>query len=408
MLKLEWTKKHTTILIYTCITLLLAIAIIFTVLFPGRIFGALGSFCKALSPVFFGFIIAYLLNPCADFFDKKLFSRLFKKGSKRLARILAVTATFILFFAIIALFIGILVPQVISSYSSLESKFEVYVSKASEWLSGFISTLRENDEYGLLSVFLGSGDVGESLGSVINSAFGFIGNVADKVLIYSSAAVGIAAKVIVSFIFAVYFLLEKERLFTWFAKLADALFPQSFNNRAHYWISYTDNVFSSFITGKLLNAFLITVINFIVFGICGIPYYPLVALITGITDMIPYFGPFIGAIPCGFIILIADPIKLIWFAVLVLIIQQIDGNIVGPKILGEKVGVDSLLIIVAITVGGGLFGIAGMFVGVPVFTVIYHAINTFISSRLKKKERPTSSKAYEKDVKDIKEAKHEV
>ena len=146
----------------------------------------------------------------------------------------------------------------------------------------------------------------------------------------------------------------------------------------------------------MVNALIITVINFIIFSIFKIPYAPLVALICGVTDMIPYFGPFIGAVPCAFIILIADPIKVIWFAALVLVIQQIDGNIVGPKILGEKVGVDSLLIIVAITLGGGLFGIAGMFVGVPVFTVIYHAFNEFLSGRLKKKGLPTDTDSYEK------------
>lgn len=400
MLKFEWTKKHTTILIYTCITLLLAIAIVFAMLFPSRVLGAVGDFCKALSPVFFGFIIAYLLNPCADFFEKKVFCRIFKKKAKRLSRTLAVAVAFIVAFAVIALFIGILVPQVISSYSSLESKFEVYISDASKWANDFFASLRENDKYGLLSTFFGSEDVGTSFSSLISSAFGFIGNVADKVILYSYSAVNIAAKAVVSFIFAVYFLIEKNRIFVWIAKLADAILPQKFNSRACYWISYTDGVFSSFITGKLLNAFLITLINFIIFGMCGIPYYPLVALITGVTDMIPYFGPFIGAIPCGFIIFIADPIKLIWFAVLVLIIQQVDGNIVGPKILGEKVGVDSLLIIVAITVGGGLFGIAGMFVGVPVFTVIYHAVNTFISSRLKKKELLAKSSDYEKDAKE--------
>lgn len=402
MLKFEWTKKHTTILIYTCITLLLAIAIVFAILFPSHVLGAVGGFCKALSPVFFGFVIAYLLNPCTEFFDNKVFSRMFRKKGKRAARTLSVAVSFILAIAIIALFIGILVPQVVSSYSSLEAKFEIYISDASKWVNDFVASLRENDKYGLMSTFLGSGDVSTSFGSLISSAFGFIGNVADKVILYSSAAVNTVAKAVVAIIFAIYFLLEKNRLFIWAAKLSDALFPQQFISHARYWISYTDGVFSSFITGKLLNAFLITIINFIVFGMCGIPYYPLVALVTGITDMIPYFGPFIGAIPCGFIIFIADPIKLIWFAVLVLIIQQIDGNIVGPKILGEKVGVDSLLIIVAITVGGGLFGIAGMFVGVPVFTVIYHAISTFISSRLKKKGLPSDGSSYEKEAKEAK------
>ena len=110
--------------------------------------------------------------------------------------------------------------------------------------------------------------------------------------------------------------------------------------------------------------------------------------------MIPYFGPFIGAVPAAFIILIADPIKVLWFIALALVVQQLDGNFIGPKILGEKVGVDSLLIIVAITVSGGLWGIIGMFIGVPVFTVLYQMVKEFIEKRLKAKGLPTETSEY--------------
>lgn len=160
------------------------------------------------------------------------------------------------------------------------------------------------------------------------------------------------------------------------------------------WASFTHRSFGGFISGKILDAIIITLLNFIVFGLCRIPYYPLIALITGITDIIPYFGPFIGAIPCAFIILIADPIKVIWFVVLTLVIQQLDGNIIGPKILGEKVGVDSLLIIVAITVTGGLWGLFGMFVGVPIFAVFYQIVKEFIEYLLIKKRKPRETAAY--------------
>ena len=402
MPKFEWTKKHTTILIYTCVTMLCAIAIVFAILFPQVIFGAVGGVCSALSPVFFGFIIAYLLHPVCDFFDGKVFHRIVKKNrkAKKAVHVLSVACAFLSAVAVIALFIGILVPQVVNSYLLLETKLSGYVAAASEFINNTVASLRESDEYGLLSTLLGSGDFTAGLGSFTSSIVGFVGNVADKMLEYSTMALSLVSKIVISIIFAVYFLLEKETLFSLAAKLADMLFPIRFNNGVRYWLSYTDGVFSSFITGKLVNALLITLINFIVFGLCGIPYYPLVALITGITDMIPYFGPFIGAVPCAFIILIADPVKVIWFIALVLVIQQIDGNIVGPKILGEKVGVDSLLIIVAITVGGSLFGIAGMFVSVPVFTVLYHAVNVFLESKLRKKNLPADAAAYEKSSKE--------
>ena len=378
--------------------MLCAIAIVFAILFPSEILGVVGGILSALSPVLFGFIIAYLLHPVCDFFEAKVFRGIVKKnsGAKKMVHILSVVCAFLTAVLVIAAFIGILVPQVVNSYLLFESKLSGYIAKAYTLINDTVSDLRENDSYGILSSILGEGNITDSFSSLTSSLVGFVGDIADKVIEYSSVALTLVSKVVVSIIFAVYFLFEKDRLFLWISKLSDVIFPQKFNSGVRYWLSYTDGVFSSFITGKIVNAFIITLINFVAFGICGIPYYPLIALITGITDIIPYFGPFIGAIPCAFIVLIADPVKVIWFLALVLVIQQIDGNIVGPKILGEKVGVDSLLIIVAITVGGGLFGIAGMFVSVPVFTVLYHAISTFIASKLRKKGLPTDTAAYEK------------
>jgi len=391
MLKFEWTKKHTTVLIYSCCTILLAVAIVFALFFPSVWLGVVKDFFKAISPVFFGFVIAYLVHPVCEFFDKKVFKKHIK--SKKAARALAVTCTMLLVVGIIAAFLGIMVPQIAASYTSLESKFEVYVTKVTGWVKDFVSQLQASGNETLLS-FFNVQKLLDSVDDILSTAFGFLGGFANILLTYSTKIVSIVANVIVSVIFTVYFLLEKDRIFSGISKVSDSLFSVRFNLGARKWISYTDEVFSSFITGKLVNAFFITIINFVIFGIFKIPYYPLVALICGVTDMIPYFGPFIGAVPCAFIILIADPIKVVWFAALVLVIQQIDGNIVGPKILGEKVGVDSLLIIVAITLGGGLFGIAGMFVGVPVFTIIYHAFNEFVSGRLKKKGLPTDTDSY--------------
>jgi len=363
---------------------------VFALVFPSAIANFVKAFFTAVSPVFFGFAIAYLVSPVCDFFDKKVFK---KRMGKKTARAFAVTCTMLLVIVIISVFIGIMVPQIASSYTSLQSRFEVYVAKVTGWVGDFINDMQVSGNEAFLS-FFNTQKLLDSVDDILGTAFGFLGGFANVLLTYSSKIIVVVAKVIVSFIFAIYFLLEKDLIFSGISKVSDTVFSAKFNLGARKWIAYTDEVFSSFITGKMVNAFFITVINFIVFSIFKIPYAPLVALICGVTDMIPYFGPFIGAVPCAFIILIADPIKVLWFAVLVLVIQQIDGNIVGPKILGEKVGVDSLLIIVAITLGGGLFGVFGMFVGVPVFTIIYHVFNEFVTARLKKKGLPAEMSAY--------------
>ncbi len=390
MLNFEWTKKHTAILLYTCVTILIAIALTLAILFPGAVLGFVGELFGALSSVFYGFIIAYLLHPVCRFYDRHIFAFLHVKNKGRMARVFAVLLTIVTVILLVALFVSMVVPQVKASYLDLESKLDIYINKVYKWATDFI----KGGALSNLGELVNTENVLDSLGSMLDSAVNVISGVANKIVSYSSKIALVIAKVIVSFIFAGYFLIEKERLCAWISKITDILLPDSFEVHFRGWIDYTDKVFSSFISGKILNALIITLLNFIVFGLCGIPYYPLVALITGITDMIPYFGPFIGALPCAFIILIADPIKVIWFALLVLVIQQLDGNFIGPKILGEKVGVDSLLIIVAITVSGGLFGIVGMFVGVPVFTVIYHMLLSFLNGRLKKRGLPVENSAY--------------
>lgn len=395
MFKIEWTKRHTTILLYTCCTILIAVVLALAILFPGVLIRIFKEFFGAISPVIFGFVIAYLLHPICRFFDQKVLRFLHKKKQRpRMVRALAVFLTFLVTAAVIALFIGMVVPQIKASYLDLEKKFDGYVQNASVWLENFLRELTDDGEINALDALLNIDPVFDTLEKLINNSFSAIGNLADTVVSYSSKIVSIVARIVISLIFAVYFLLQKEKLQDGISELSDMLLPQKLNHAARKWLTFTHEAFGGFIAGKLMDALLITLLNFIVFGLCGIPYYPLIALITGVTDMIPYFGPFIGAVPSVFIILIADPIKVIWFIILVLVIQQIDGNLIGPKILGEKVGVDSLLIIIAITISGGLWGIVGMFIGVPVFTVLQQAAREMINSRLQKKGLSTDTKDY--------------
>lgn len=395
MFKIEWTKKHTAILIYICSTILLAISVVLLLLFPQVLINIISGFLGAISPAIFGFVLAYLLFPICRFFEKKVLRIINKKQARpRLTRIAAVLLTFLLAIAVISLFVSMVIPQIKASYSDLEAKFGGYLNSAALKLEKIFEDAFDNTEQSALSAILDIDLVFDTIEKVIDNLFGTIGSIADKVVTYSSKVVSIVAEIIVSLIFAVYFLLSKERLFSAISRFSSFALPYRLDRSARKWLNFTHHAFGSFISGKLLNSLIITLVNFTVYGLCGIPYYPLIALITGITDMIPYFGPFIGAVPAAFIILIADPIKVIWFVVLVLVIQQIDGNFIGPKILGEKVGVDSLLIIVAITVSGGLFGIIGMFIGVPVFTVIYQMVKEFVENRLKKKGLPTETSAY--------------
>nr|MBQ5811095.1 AI-2E family transporter [Clostridia bacterium] len=395
MFKFEWTEKHTTILIYTLATILLSVAVVLFLLFPNVIFDVLGGFLSAITPVIIGFAIAYLLFPVCILFEKKVFAFLNKKKEhKKLVRALSTAAAFLLALAVISLFIGMVVPQIKASYKDLESKVGGYLGAAASKIEELVSDVTRNGEQKTLAALLDIDLVFDTLEKIIDNLFGTIGNIADTLVNYSSKIVSVVANVVVSIIFAVYFTLAKEKIFSVISRISSFVLPYKLDRGTRKWVNFTHHAFGSFISGKLLNAFIITIVNFTLYGLCGIPYYPLIALITGITDMIPYFGPFIGAVPAAFIILIADPVKVLWFIALVLVVQQIDGNIIGPKILGEKVGIDSLLIIIAITVSGGLFGIVGMFIGVPVFTVLWQMAKEFVEARLKKKGLPTETAEY--------------
>ena len=395
MFKIEWTKRHTTILVYTCCTILLSVLVALLILFPQVLGGVLHGFLTAISPVIFGFAIAYLLYPICRFLETKVLCFFHKKKPRaKLVRVLSVVLTFVLAAAVITLFIGMVVPQIKASYQDLERKLDGYLLAASSRLEGVLRDVPENGILDTLDSLLHIDVVFDSLEKLVDNAFGAIGGLANTIVSYSSKIVVILGRIVLSILFAAYFLLHKERLFGGISELARLLLPETYYLGARKWITFTHEAFGGFIAGKLVNALIITLLNFVVFGLCGIPYYPLIALITGITDMIPYFGPFIGAIPSAFIILIADPIKVIWFAVLILVIQQIDGNFIGPKILGEKVGLDSLTVIVAITVSGGLWGVVGMFIGVPLFTVLQQAMRVIVNNRLRKKQLPTETAAY--------------
>ncbi len=391
MLKFEWTKEHTVALIYTCVTILLAIPLVLVILFPGILGGALGGLVDALSPVLIGFAVAYLLFPVCNFFEKKVCGFIEKKKPRpRLRRIAAVVLTLLAAIVFLVFFVWMLVPQIKASYLNLEATFDTYLEKASVYLG---EVTAKYTEPGTEPVF-DSAALLDTVGGWIDSLFDQVGNFMSSAVSYSSKLLNTIWRIIFSLIFMVVFLVEKDAIGARLNSIASTLLTRRGKAFCDKWVRYTDESFGGFISGKILDAVIITLINFIVFGLAGIPYYPLVSLVCGVTDVIPYFGPFIGAVPCAFIILIADPIKMIWFIVLTLVIQQCDGNIIGPKILGEKVGVDSLMIVVAITVSGRLWGLVGMFIGVPLFAVLRQAVKELVESRLQKKHLPTETTAY--------------
>jgi len=325
-----------------------------------------------VAPFIYGFIIAYLVNPIMIRFEKYVLR--FPENSRigaKLKRPLGVTLGMIVFLLILSVAVGLIFPQVATSFKDLQTKISDYVAAAQNLADSFVREFPLfNGQYETLSEFLDVNEISADIKSVIANFSNLLAYAADYAIEYGKQFVIEVKNVLIGFIAAVYFLLAKERLISKAKKAAAA-----FLSRRHYvnlinLLRFTNKTVGGFIYGKIIDSIIIGCLTFIVMSLFKMPFVLLISVIVGITNVIPYFGPFIGAIPSAFIVFIADPRMTIWFLLMILIIQQIDGNVIGPKILGDTTGMTSLAVLVSITIAGGFFGFTGMILGVPAAAVL--------------------------------------
>ena len=356
---------------------------------------------KVLQPVFIGFVIAYLVNPVVNGINrllKPLLKRIFKKGktAEKTSEITSVLVGLLAFIVVIGGIISLVIPQFINSCSNiitvLPGQIDVFLSKAQDFLKS-----NEDLENVLVKAFEYEKNwLQTDLTSYVNRlAGGLASGVWDVVNFVKNFGIGI--------IFAAFLLVRKATLMNQSRKLLFAFMKEEKVEKILFWFKKTHTVFNGFISGKLLEALMMGVLCFIGVSILKIPYAVLVSVIVGVTDIIPIFGPWIGGIPCAALILITDPLKGLYFIILIVLLQALEGNIIGPKILGEKTGLSTFWVVFAIVLGGGLFGVLGMLLGVPVFAVIYYIFASFVNHALVKKNRSTNSADY--SLKALKAAK---
>ena len=207
-------------------------------------------------------------------------------------------------------------------------------------------------------------------------------------------AVNFIKNLAIGIICAIYLLLSKKLYLAKIRKLLYCMFNKENVQKIIRVCKRSHTVFSGFINGKLLDSLIIGVLCFIGVTALRMPYTVLISVIIGVTNVIPVFGPYIGAIPCALLLLLTEPVKGLYFVIFIILLQTLDGNILGPKILGQKIGLDTFWVVFAIVVGGGLFGIIGMVIGVPVFAVVYYAVKVLVNRRLSKKGLPVSLNEY--------------
>ena len=352
-----------------------------------------------LAPLLIGGVIAYLCNPILKFYEYVIFR---KMGKSNLRRVLSLLLTVLTALGILAIILALIVPELIDSISQLINNYEFYLNSLLAFVQSIINKLNlavDISDVQKFTHFIEDmfGTAEDAVAKFLSALQGFTEsvNLIDNIWAFMTNLFNTFKNLILGIFIAFYILSSKEKRKAQISKFRAAYFSDSQNDKITSVIQLVDKTFGGFIKGVLLDALAVGVLMFLSLSLFRISEYALlIAAICAATNIIPVFGPFIGAIPSGLIVLISTPEKFVWFVVLVVLIQQIDGNILCPLIQGNNTGISSLAVLVAITIMGGFFGIIGMVIGVPVFAVIIELFKQSIENKLRSRGKSTDTTDY--------------
>lgn len=359
----------------------------------------LASLLHILSPFVWGLVICYLLTPFMRLAEKKLFGPLSKKLYKnskrrdgsRFARSMSVLLSELFLLAILTALVCLIIPQLYSSLQNMVANSPMYIETASRWITQLLEDFPEIEHY----VSQTLGQVNTSLMDWIqNTVLPKLGNLISNVTSGVYYAIMGVYNLVIGIIVSVYVLSNLEQFGASAKRILYSVFSVEIAKKILEGLEFTDRTFMGFINGKLLDSAIIGLICYIVCSILRMPYSLLVSVIVGVTNIIPFFGPFIGAVPSSIIILLVNPVKSLIFIAFIILLQQLDGNIIGPKILGSSVGINGFWVMFSIILGAGLFGFWGMLLGVPVFVILYAAITGSVTRKLKRSDLPWEAADY--------------
>lgn len=359
----------------------------------------LGRLMTILRPVWIGLAIAYLCNPFFRFFEQKVFPRLRPSG---LRRALSLICTYLSVILIIVLLLALILPQLVSSIGDLLKNYESYsasailqVNKLIDRINNFAEQITKTSSFlPHLEPAVFSGEIANWISGLDVQTLLDSQNELSPITNTLSNALSAVTDSIFGVFISIYLLSTKEKRYRQVMKLRNALFSDKVNGRITKLCQIADHSFGKFLEGKIIDSMIIGVLAYIVISILDIPYAILIASFIGITNIIPVIGPLIGAIPTSFIILLADPSKVIPFLIVVIVLQQFDGNVIGPKILGNNTGVSSLCVIISIATMSSLWGLLGALLGVPLFATVLELSDLYITERLQKKGLPSGLESY--------------
>ena len=374
---------------------------------------------KTLAPIYIGGILAFILCPVYNACVKWCYNHMLegaqrkgfsigamlvpddgnlevdKKEKRTLlaaARAIATLVCTVVVVGVAGLFIYFVVPQVVASAVNLVNTLPQRLDAFSDWCHVHLS------HFPFIAVWV------DNLAHAENSEVMqwiqehiLSGNAASIASMVSNGvimAVKYVANAFIGLLIMIYLLNYKERLFAITRKMINATCSQKRKASLYEFAGIVNETFIGFIVGRIIDSFIIGVLTYIVLKICAIPFALMLSVIVGVTNVIPFFGPFIGAVPSVFILLLENPIDALYFIIIIIVIQQLDGNVIGPKIVGNAIGIGSFWVLISVLIGGGLFGFPGMALGVPVFAVFYRYVNKMMTNNLKRKNKDTHTSYY--------------
>lgn len=397
--KMNWNiKPYLAMGLIALLVIVLSISFFFLIYRYQGVSRNVGAMFSILQPVTIGLVLAYLISPIVNFEERHLLPLALdkmksEKKARKTVRAVSIITALVFVGVIIGVLLQMVIPELYRSINGMIDTMPKQVSNFMDWITAYVN--EDSEIAGYLEMALTKGT--EFFENWAKTDFlpqtrNLIAGLTSGVII----AVRLLFHVIIGIILSIYILMSKEALIGQSKQIVYALFSGKRANRIIRTVHKSNEIFGGFISGKILDSAIIGILCFLCLYVMKMPYVVLVSVIVGVTNVIPFFGPYLGAVPSAILIMLANPIKGLYFIIFILVLQQVDGNIIGPKILGDSTGLSSFWVVFAILVGGGLFGVPGMIIGVPLLAVIFYIIRNALDHVMEKKGLPQDPAEFEK------------
>lgn len=330
----------------------------------------------ALSALFTGMALAFLFHIPMEFFQYKVLRRWENHRSRMLRKLWRGMSLVLAYVTVIAFVLGLLVlviPRAVESITTLATNFSGYLSRFQVWADGVLTSLSINPD-----ISSAVADIWEQLTGLIQT---LIGQIVSGAFDFTVSFTSGITDFLLAFIFSGFLLYNRQTVFKQLRRLSNALLGQKRTDKAAEILNLSDNIFGRFIMGQLTEALILGVLCFIGMTIFGMDYALLISTIIAVTAIVPIIGPIIGTVPCAIILLVIDPMQALWFVIFIIVLQQIEGDLIYPRVVGNAIGLSGMWVLFSLIVGGGLFGIWGMLLGTPIFAVIYHLVERWLEKK---------------------------